>query len=122
MMLADPMTLTVDSVANEYAKVRTDATGAVRINTATDLTLPEYLTVRHSTSGRGDQTIDRHLCQFTRAERDADTGSIYTSQLNVTFVVPRVNLFSTAEIERLWDLQKELITAANLAKLLRGET
>lgn len=122
MALSDPLTLTVSGTDTVFVKTRTNADGATRMNEATELTTPELLVIRHQVQGKGNAITDRHLLQLSRAERDSESGVIHTAQMNVSIVIPRVGLFSTAEVIRLFALQKELLTDANLARVLRGES
>jgi hypothetical protein len=109
-----------------FTTTRQEPGASTRLNIATDLSLPEYMVVRHSVQGgKADKIVDRHLVQFTRAERDPDTGQIYTIQSNMTLVVPRVALFTVEEVRALVKRYGQLLMTdsdANLAKILRGET
>lgn len=96
-----------------------------RMNTATDLSSPENLVIRHQVQGstkNGGTITDRHLIQAARTELDGD-GNPYTCVVNLTIAVPRVGLFSQAEVQRQIDLIVNLLLASGaVAAILRGES
>lgn len=133
-MLGDPLTLSLDGSFSPTPGGPDDPTfstvsiangQAVRINADTELSLPEYLTVRHSQQGgKGDVLVDRHNIQLSRSERDEGTGRIYVHQTNFSFVVPRHTLFTEADVRRHLTMLMSLVGQSadtNLAKILRGE-
>lgn len=122
-MLSDSLTLTHDSVDSVFTKVKQMNDGAERVNEATSLTEPEKLTIKHQEMNSKEEGLrDRHLVSLTRTERDSETGLLSTATVNITFTVPRNNLFSAAEIERMFGLTVDLLDSATLAKVLRGES
>jgi len=136
-MIADPLTVysgisvaisdPPDDNPVEFTSIKTEPTGNTRLNVATELSLPEFLVIRHSLQGKGDKTIDRHLVQLMRSERDELTGLVHSCVLNLTLTVPRVGLFTETEVRRQMNLLTQFLnqgsgTSTTLHRLLRGET
>jgi len=124
--------LTLDDKSGDdvvYRLFRSDATGTQRIDVATNLAEPALLVIKHSTSGKGVDAVDRHLVQFTETQIDA-SGKSVTLTLNFTLSVPRnVAITSQMVYDRVCNLADFLTdgqiasvtTTANLDALLRGE-
>lgn len=108
-----------------------DATGSVRIDTATDLRAPGLLTIRHSVTGKGSDAIDRHLVSLTRNIVDA-TGKLNVLTVNFTLAVPRnsavTNQIVYDAVANMLDFLSDgaLTTALSdtdaIQSLLRGES
>lgn len=125
--------LVLDDVSGDdvtYRLVSTDAGGSKRIDIATNLTAPAFLAIRHSTSGKGADAVDRHLVQFTRTVADSE-GTPRTLTVNFTLAVPRSSVITATIIEdqvaNLLDLLMSgglttLASVANIESLLRGES
>lgn len=102
-----------------------------RIDAASTLTEPKLLVIKHTTSGKGADVVDRHLVQFSQTEEGAG-GTPRTAVVNFTMAVPRDSAITSAMI---YDLASNLIDliadgsfsssgiggTTNLAALLRGE-
>lgn len=124
-MFADTLTPNDGTAAVSFTKTKQLPDGAVRMNIATDLTTPELITIRHSSTGQANKgnLVDRHLVQVSRAERDTETGVIHTANVNLTLAIPRTSQFTNAEVERLFTILKNVIPdAAALGQILRGES
>jgi len=129
-MLANDITLddkSGDDVV--YRLFRSDQNGTQRIDVATTLNAPGLMVIKHSSSGKGAATVDRHLVQFSRTVEDAN-GLLVTLVCNFTLQVPR-NSAMTSQIvydqvcnlaDFLTDGQLTTVTATtNIDALLRGE-
>lgn len=113
-----------------YRLTSSDANGTKRIDIATTLAAPAFLAIRHSQAGKGADTVDRHLVQFTRTLVDSN-GLPRTLTVNLTIAVPR-NAVITSQIVKdqimnLLDLMSDgalttLATSANIDSLLRNES
>jgi len=112
-----------------YRLTSTDASGSKRIDIATTLSAPAFLAVRHSQAGKGSDTIDRHLVQFTRTLADAN-GVPRTLTVNLTLAVPRSAVITTQvvidQVANLLDFLMSggfttLASTANIDSLLRNE-
>jgi len=133
MSLSD--TLTLDNATGTeatFALQGRDASGARRIDTASTLSQPQNLVIKHSKSGQGLNAIDRHLVQFSRTELDSN-GVPRTAIVNFTMAVPQSTVFSSAEILDLAGYLVDLITDGGwtssgfagttaLTQLLRNES
>jgi hypothetical protein len=113
-----------------YRLTSTDAQGSKRIDIATTLAAPAFLAIRHSAAGKGADTVDRHLVQFTRTLADSN-GVPRTLTVNLTVAVPRNAVITSQvvkdQIMNLLDLMSDgalttLATSANIDSLLRNES
>lgn len=113
-----------------YRLVSTDNQGTRRIDIATNLSAPAHLAIRHSTTGKGADIVDRHLVQFTRTIVDSN-GSPRTLTVNLTMAVPRSAVITSQivkdQVMNLLDLMSDgalttLATSNNIDSLLRGES
>lgn len=89
MALAD--TLTLEDSANAaitYSKTRQDLHGSEYIATFSTSQEPSGLYVKHSVSGKGKDTVDRHLLQFYKTKLDVETLP-RTCLVNLTIALPR---------------------------------
>jgi hypothetical protein len=99
MSLTD--TLTLDNSSGTEATFSLqgrDNQGSRRIDTASTLTEPRSLIIKHSKTGNGVNAIDRHLIQFSRTELDSATVP-RTAIVNLTMAVPQSAVFSSSEIK-----------------------
>jgi len=125
-------TLTLDDQSGDdvtYKRIRSDATGSTFIDTATNLSAPGLMTIRHSTNGRGSDATDRHLIQFQRNVLNSG-GVTRTLTVNCTVAVPRDTIVTAQmvkdQIANLVDFLADgaiasIATMANVDALLRGE-
>lgn len=123
-MLSDSLTI-ADGIGNRvYVATKRLPDGVERLDDQTNLTEPHLLVIRHQTQGtpKAGNVVDRHLISFSRTEKHPDTGALYTAVQNWTLSVPRVGLFSDGECFQMKTLLDELLTSANLSKILRGES
>lgn len=131
MALTDDLVL--DDVSGDdvtYRLTGRDAGGSRRIDIATTLTEPAFLSIKHSQSGKGADTIDRHLVQFTRTKADSN-GIPRTLTVNLTIAVPRSSVITGTivndQIANLLDLMMSgalttLASTSNIDSLMRGES
>ena len=130
-MFADPLTISPDtlspSATNPVTWDLVEATGRMRrrINNASTADLPENLVINHFVQGNEKvptSLVDRHLVQFSRVERDT-AGNPYTSIVNVTMSVPRIGLFTAAEMQRQIYLSCNfLLASGRVAALMAGQS
>lgn len=125
--------LVLDDVSGDdstYRLVSNHTDGTRRIDIATDLSEPAFLTIRHSQSGSGNKVVDRHLVQFTRTFTDS-LGATFVVTTNFTVAVPRTGAVTAADVAdevcRLLDFLSSggvstLASTANIESLLRGES
>nr|QDH88738.1 MAG: hypothetical protein H2Bulk35506_000002 [Leviviridae sp.] len=106
--------------------------GARRIDSASTLTEPRFLEIKHSNSGKGAGIVDRHLVSASKQKLDG-AGVPYKAIANFTMAVPRNTVFSTADVLDLAAAIIDLITdggfsgsgfagTTNASAILRGES
>lgn len=105
--------------------------GSQRIDIATDLRNPALLVIKHSTTGKGTDAIDRHLVQFSRTLTDSN-GKQATMTANFTLNVPRNSVITNQivydQVANLLDLLSDgaltsgLTDTDAITALLRGES
>lgn len=122
MALSDPITITDGTAGQIFNKIRDEVQGSVRLNDASTPSLPEQIVIRHTASGKGADSVDRHLVQVSKVKKDAVTGKLSTAILNLTFAVPRDGNWTTTEIQRLSTILVNTITPTLLPKIIRGES
>jgi hypothetical protein len=124
-------TQTLDDASGDdvsYVLIKQDGTGTVRLDTATSLAAPSYLSIKHSTNGKGNSAVDRHLVQI--AKTVDSTPEPVTLVCNFTLQVPRDSAV-TSQI--VYDVVANLIdflmagglttlTTTTIDGLLRGES
>lgn len=129
-MLADPLLVSPDAytivASNNVTFDLVEATGKLRRrkNAATSISDPELLVINHFLQGSeaAGTLADRHLIQTSRVERDT-LGKPYVCVANLTLTVPRVGLFSDAEVLRQVNLLANLAGASGrLASILAGQS
>lgn len=75
-----------------------DATSSKRMDTASTLTEPRLLVIRHSVSGSGAAAVDRHLIQCSVTK--LNTSDVpRTGTVNMTIAMPRDTIITKEEIE-----------------------
>lgn len=112
-----------------YRLTQSDQSGTRRIDIASTLALPSTLVIKHSTSGKTPNVVDRHLVQVNKSVATT-LGSVVVTA-NFTLTVPRDVAVTTTIIHdvvsNLLDfLDDGLLTGfastANIDALLRGES
>lgn len=110
-----------------------DNTGSTRLDTASTLTEPKRLNIKHSSSGQGAAAIDRHLIQTSNTKLNT-AGVARTATVNLTIAVPRDTVITAAIVEDLisniislmsggaFSTTTGLTSNANITALLRGES
>jgi hypothetical protein len=123
-VFAEPLVLNDGSADRTFSMInRRGANETERLNVATDLTEPEKIVIRHSTSGPKTLQVDRHNVVLFRTERDSVTGQYNTLSMSLTINVPRTGQFSLAEIEALRAMLNDALDDDDgMARLLRGES
>jgi hypothetical protein len=130
-MLANDIVLDkTDGTDVTFRLVNSTSDGSRRIDIASTLALPATLVIKHSTSGKPPNLIDRHLVQVNKTVATATGVAVVTG--NLTFSVPRdVAVTSTIVhdvITHLIDLLTDgalitgLAVTVNIDSLLRGES
>jgi hypothetical protein len=71
--------------------------GARRIDVTTTQALPRLLEIKHTTSGRNADTVDRHLVSASIAKEDA-AGILRKGIVNLTFTLPRSTAISSTDV------------------------
>jgi hypothetical protein len=114
-----------------YRLRSTTADGSQRIDIATDLRNPALLVIKHTTSGKGIDAVDRHLVQFSRTLTDTN-GKPATLTINTTLNVPRNSVITNQivydQVANLLDflsdgaLSSGLTDTDAVTALLRGES
>jgi hypothetical protein len=131
------MALTDDLVLDDasgdditYRLTSRQADGSKRIDIATTLSEPAFLVIKHNQTGKGADTIDRHLVQFTRTKLDTN-GVPRTLTVNLTVAVPRSSVMTSTvvndQISNLLDLIMSggfttLASTSNIDSLMRAES
>jgi hypothetical protein len=124
-------TQTLDDASGDditYALVRQDGNGTTRLDTATTLAAPAYLSIKHSTSGKGKAAVDRHLVQIARTVDS--TPEPVQLVVNFTLAVPRDSVVTA---QMVYDAVANIIdfisaggltslTTTTVDGLLRGES
>jgi hypothetical protein len=133
MALTDTLTLD-DATGDETAFVLLfkDQNQTKRIDSAGTLAAPRTCVVKHSSSGKGTNIIDRHLIQFTELVQDA-AGVDRTAVVNLTMAVPRSSVITNAKVIDLVSFLVDLICdgsfsssgiggTVNITALLQGQS
>lgn len=130
-MLANDLVLNNAAGANvTYRLVSQGPDGSRRIDIAGTMALPKTLVVKHSSSGKAPNVIDRHLVQLNQAV----AGALGTPQvtINFTLAVPRDVAVTTQIVHDLltnfldFMLDGTVLTTdttfANVDAIIRGES
>lgn len=126
--------IVVDDASGDDVTYRlrsSEANGTQRIDIATDLRNPALLTIRHSTTGKGLDAVDRHLVSMTRALTNTNGNQVVLT-LNFTLAVPRDSVVTNQivydQVANLLDFLSDGALSAGLSdtdaitSLLRGES
>lgn len=129
-MLASDLTLDkADGTDVVFRLVSTGADGSRRIDVGSTLALPSTLVIKHSTSGKPPNIIDRHLIQLNKTLPTA-LGSV-TVNANFTLTVPRDSAVTLVEIHNIVSNMLDFLSdsgltgfasTANVDAILRGES
>jgi hypothetical protein len=129
-MLANDLTFDkADGTDVLFRMVSQDQTGSRRIDIASTLALPTTLVIKHSTTGKPPDLVDRHLVQLNKTVTAA-IGTV-TANVNLTLTVPRnvaitptiIHDLVTHIVDFLTDgAATGLATSANIDSILRGES
>jgi len=108
-----------------------DLNGSQRIDVATNAQNPGLLSIRHSSTGKGLEAVDRHLVSLTRTLTDT-VGKQVTLTVNFTLAVPRNSVITNQivydAVGNILDLLTDGALTAGLSdtdaisSLLRGES
>lgn len=129
-MLANDLTLDNASGTDViYRLVSQDSNGTRRIDIAGNMALPATLIIKHSTTGKAPNIVDRHLVQLNRTLPTA-TG-VVTLNVNFTLTIPRDAAVSTTNVHdivsNLLDFLSDsaltgFASTANVDAIIRGES
>lgn len=104
-------TLTLDDASGDavvYALQKYTADGSVRLDSASTLAEPRSIRIAHTQSGKGQQTVYRHLVGASLSKYDSN-GAPVLATVNVTLNQPANTAITTEEVIDLF---------ANLVDLL----
>lgn len=129
-MLANDLTLDkADGTDVVFRLVSQNQDGTRRIDVASTLALPTTLTIKHSTTGKAPNVVDRHLIQLNRSVPTALGSAVVNA--NFTLTVPR-DIAVTLEVihdivSNVLDFLSDsslsgMASTANIDAILRGES
>lgn len=132
MSFADELVLDdADGTDVTYRLRSRDLNGSQRIDVATNAQNPGLLSIRHSSTGKGLEAVDRHLVSLTRTLTDT-VGKQVTLTVNFTLAVPRNSVITNQivydAVGNILDLLTDGALTAGLSdtdaisSLLRGES
>jgi len=127
--------LTLDDASGDAVAYNLQAylpDGARRIDTASTPSEPRVLEIKHTTSGTGANTVDRHLVSVSSTKLDS-AGIPRKGIVNLTFTQPRSTTISNADIFDLFAAIVDLCAdggfsdsgftgTTNATAILRGES
>lgn len=129
-MLSNDLTLkNAGGVDVIYRLVSQDQTGTRRIDVASTLALPSMLIIKHSMSGKGALTVDRHLIQLNKTLATALSSVVLNA--NFTLTVPRDVAVTPTSIHDIVSNMLDMLTdgtytgtatTPTLDAILRGES
>jgi hypothetical protein len=129
-MLANDLTLDdADGTDVVYRLVSQNQDGTRRIDIASTLALPATLTIKHSTTGKAPNVVDRHLIQLNKTVATA-LGSA-TLNANFTLTIPRDTAITSVMVHDIVSNMLDFLSdsgltgmanTANLDAILRGES
>jgi len=100
--------LTQNLVLDDAAGVKTTfnlttytSDGAKRLATSTSLAQPLAFEIKHSSTGKGNSVVDRHLISASRVVNNA-AGVPQKAVVNVTFALPRDTAVGNTDILNLF--------------------
>jgi hypothetical protein len=128
-------TQTLDDASGDdvvYALVGQDLTSSKRVDTGATVAEPGILSIKHSVSGVGSESVDRHLVQFARTKLTT-SGTPRTAVVNLTIAIPRDSVITATIVDDLVANLVDFIAdggfsgsgmagVTNLTALKRGET
>lgn len=126
MALASTLTLKNEAAAAKtFVSTIVNGQSTTRIDSGTTLNAPTRMVISHTTSGKGNDLMDRHLIQATRVENDA-LGVPMTTVVNLTLAVPRRTVTNTTVYD-LVSFIKDLIDtggtkSTDLDAILQGQS
>jgi hypothetical protein len=133
MSLSDTQTLDdASGDAISYVLLSRDGSGTKRLDSASTLSEPRHMVVKHSVQGSNAEAIDRHLVQFTHTKLTT-AGSPKTAVVNLTVAVPRDTVITATIVNDLVANLVDLIAdggfsdtgfagITNLTAISRGES
>jgi hypothetical protein len=129
-MLANDQTLdNANGTDVVYRLVSQNQDGTRRIDIASTLALPSVLSIKHSTSGKPPNVVDRHLIQVSKTVATA-LGTA-TLNANFTLTIPRDTAVTTTMVHdvvsNILDFLSDsaltgFASTANVDAILRGES
>lgn len=87
-----------DGTDQTFALLGADESSSTRLDTASTLSEPKKLVIKHSTSGSGANIVDRHLIQVSNTQLDS-AGVPRTAVVNLTMAVPRNAAVAQSDVE-----------------------
>lgn len=119
------------NTACTFSLIKTNSDGTARIDTATPLSTPTILNIKHSVTGKGALAVDRHLIQVVKSV--SATPSDVQVVANLTLAVPRNIAISKEDVYDLisqitsvlqpgFDPSEYVFASSNVDALLRGES
>jgi hypothetical protein len=125
-------TITLDDASGDdvvFVLTKTNGDGTTRIDQTATLSLPHLLNVKHSTTGKGVDAVDRHLIQIVKSV--SATPADVQVVANFTLAVPRNVAVTSAiiydVIANICDFLMSgglttLASTTNIDAVLRGES
>lgn len=108
--------------AKDFKQITLEDRGSTRMDASSTTLSPRKMTIRHSTSGKGVDVVDRHLLQFSTVKIDSE-GVARTLVVNTTLAVPRNAAIVRTDIDDLIAfIRNWLNVTANVDGLLIGES
>lgn len=122
-MFTANITLTDNAaVSKTFNLISQTGQSTLRVDTASPTYSPRSMAIRHSSSGKEPNIVDRHNVIFTDVKTDVD-GSSSTASVSITIAMPRNDNHTADDIKHLLlGFAVEFLTASNIDALLRGES
>jgi hypothetical protein len=109
-------------VAKSFVQVVLNPTGSIRQDSSSTVIAPTRMIINHAVQGKGADTIDRHLLQFTTA-RVNSLGVSRTLTTNFVLAVPRDSIITASDVaDHVAFVRNYLATSGVVAGLLIGES
>nr|UUW21123.1 MAG: hypothetical protein [Sanya steitz-like virus 1] len=120
-----PSTITINDrvpAAKDFKQIALEDKGSVRMDVSTTNLSPRQMVIRHSTTSKGVDLVDRHLVQFSTVKIDT-SGIARTLIVNLTLGVPRNSAIVRTDIDDLIAFIRNWSgVTANIDGLLIGES
>nr|UUW21115.1 MAG: hypothetical protein [Sanya steitz-like virus 1]UUW21118.1 MAG: hypothetical protein [Sanya steitz-like virus 1]UUW21121.1 MAG: hypothetical protein [Sanya steitz-like virus 1] len=120
-----PSTITINDrvpAAKDFKQIALEDKGSVRMDVSTTNLSPRQMVIRHSTTSKGVDLVDRHLVQFSTVKIDT-AGIARTLIVNLTLGVPRNSAIVRTDIDDLIAFIRNWSgVTANIDGLLIGES